>query len=103
VVSLSSLRINAMPKHDHWREPPRVRPPILARDFPDIPQNPSSELQPPPNPSATPGKVAGTMSGLPQPETQEAMRKTSCDSRTRASERRSTRFWTAPGAQGRNG
>jgi hypothetical protein len=75
VVSLSSLRINAMPKHDHWREPPRVRPPILARDFPDIPQNPSSELQPPPNPSATPGKVAGTMSGLPQPETQEAMRK----------------------------
>jgi hypothetical protein len=41
-------------------EPPPVKPPILPPDFPDIPQNPSSELQPPPDPSATPDKVSGT-------------------------------------------
>ena len=42
-------------------EPPvPVRPPTLPPDFPDIPQNPSSELQPPPNPSASPDKVEGT-------------------------------------------
>ena len=29
-------------------EPPPVRPPTLPPDFPDIPQNPGSELQPPP-------------------------------------------------------
>ena len=40
-------------------EPPPVRPPTLPPDFPDIPQNPSSELQPPSDPSATPDKVAG--------------------------------------------
>ena len=40
-------------------EPPPVRPPTLPPDFPDIPQNPYSELQPPPDPSATPDKVAG--------------------------------------------
>jgi hypothetical protein len=40
-------------------EPPAVTPPTLPPDFPDIPQNPSSELQPPPDPSATPDKVAG--------------------------------------------
>ena len=73
VVSLASLRNNAMPKHDHWREPPPVRPPTLPPDFPDIPQNPNSELQPPPDPSATPDKVAGMMPVLPQPETQEAV------------------------------
>jgi hypothetical protein len=52
-----------MPKPDddrHQPEPPPVRPPTLSPDFPDIPQNPSSELQPPPDPSATPEKVAGT-------------------------------------------
>jgi hypothetical protein len=52
-----------MPKPDDDRrqpEPPPVRPPTLPPDFPDIPQNPSSELQPPPDPSATPDKVAGT-------------------------------------------
>ena len=31
-----------------------VRPPTLPPDFADIPQNPSSELQAPPDPSATP-------------------------------------------------
>jgi hypothetical protein len=51
-----------MPKSDDdlpQPEPPPVRPPTLPPDFPDIPQNPSSELQPPPDPSAT-DKVAGT-------------------------------------------
>ena len=37
-----------MPKHDYWPEPP-------------------------PDPSATPDKVAGTMPAYPQPETHEAM------------------------------
>jgi hypothetical protein len=52
-----------MPKPDDDRpqpEPPPVRPPTLPPDFPDIPQNPSSELQPAPDPSATPDKVAGS-------------------------------------------
>jgi hypothetical protein len=52
-----------MPKPDDDRpqpEPPPVRPPTLPPDFLDIPQNPGSELQPPPDPSATPDKVAGT-------------------------------------------
>jgi hypothetical protein len=52
-----------MPKPDDDRpqpEPLPVRPPTLPPDFPDIPQNPRSELQPPPDPSATPDKVAGT-------------------------------------------
>jgi hypothetical protein len=54
-----------MPKPDDDRpkpEPLPVRPPTLPPDFPDIPQNPSSELQPRPDPSATPDKVAGTTS-----------------------------------------
>jgi hypothetical protein len=42
-------------------EPPPVTPPTLPPDFPDVLQNPSSELQPPPDPSATPDKVAGTL------------------------------------------
>jgi hypothetical protein len=41
-------------------QPPPVTPPTLPPDFPDIPQNPSSELQPPPPPSASPDEVAGT-------------------------------------------
>jgi hypothetical protein len=43
-----------MPKPDDDRpqpEPPPVRPPTLPPDFLDIPQNPGSELQPPPDPS----------------------------------------------------
>jgi hypothetical protein len=40
--------------------PAPVTPPTLPPDFPDVPQNPNSELQPPPPPSATPGEVAGT-------------------------------------------
>jgi hypothetical protein len=56
-------------------EPPPVSPPTLPPDFPDIPQNPHSELQPPPPPGATPDKVTGTTPELPQPEIQEAMRK----------------------------
>jgi hypothetical protein len=47
---------------DHIPEPesPPVRPPTLPPDFPDIAQNPSSELQPPPPPFASSDKVAGT-------------------------------------------
>jgi hypothetical protein len=41
--------------------PAPVRPPTLPPDFPDIAQNPPSELQPPPEPSASPDKVAGTI------------------------------------------
>jgi hypothetical protein len=48
-----------MPKPDEAIAAP-VRAPILPPDFPDIPQNPPSELQPPSPPSAAPGKVAGT-------------------------------------------
>jgi hypothetical protein len=51
-------------------EPPPVRPPTLPPDFPDIPQNPSSELQPSPDPFATPGKVAGTTPAPAKPEAQ---------------------------------
>jgi hypothetical protein len=53
-------------------EPPPVRPPTLPPDFPDIPQNPSSELQPPPDPSASPDKVAGT---TPAPSEHETLRR----------------------------
>jgi hypothetical protein len=59
-----------MPKPDDDRPRPTpapVTPPTLPSDFPDI-QNPSSELQPPPPPSATPDKVAGT---TPVPADQE--------------------------------
>jgi hypothetical protein len=52
------------------RELAPVRPPTLPPDFPDIPQNPSSKLQPPPDPSATPDKVAGTTPAAAEPETQ---------------------------------
>jgi hypothetical protein len=51
-----------MPKLTNYRrepEPPPARPPILPPDFPDIQQNPSSELQPPPDPSAAADEVAG--------------------------------------------
>jgi hypothetical protein len=71
-----------MPKLDDYRrapEPPPVRPPTLPPDFPDIPQNPSSELQPPPDPSATPDKVAGTT--LELPETPQARAKDDLRSR----------------------
>ena len=64
-----------MPKPDDdvpRSEPPPVRPPTLPPDFPDIPQNPSSELQPPPDASATAGEVAGT---TPAPEGPETLRR----------------------------
>jgi hypothetical protein len=48
--------------------PPPVRPPTLPPDFPEIAQNPSSELQPPSEPSAIPDKVAGI---TPAPADQE--------------------------------
>jgi hypothetical protein len=59
-----------MPKPDYGRqpEPPPVRTPTLPPDFPDIPQNRSSELQPAPDPSATPDKVAGTAGAPPETE-----------------------------------
>jgi hypothetical protein len=58
-----------MPKLDEAAPAP-VRPPTLPPDFPDIPQNPNSELQPPPRPSATSDVVAGTTtaSGSEAPE-----------------------------------
>jgi hypothetical protein len=52
-----------MPKPDDdspLPAPAPVTPPTLPPDFPDIPQNPGSKLQPPPPPSASPDKVAGT-------------------------------------------
>ena len=52
---------------------PPVRPPTLPPDFPDVPQNPSSELQPPPDGSATPEEFAGTTPELPQSETPDAL------------------------------
>lgn len=64
-----------MPKPDDEKlrpEPPPVRPPTLPPDFPEIPQNPYSELQPPPAPSATPDKIAGTTPAPAGPETSEA-------------------------------
>lgn len=60
-----------MPKSDDAAvqpEPPPVRPPTLPPDFPDIQQNPSSQLQPPPDPSATPDKVAGAAPSPPEAE-----------------------------------
>jgi hypothetical protein len=59
-----------MPKLSDSRRDPElspVRPPILPPDFPDIPQNPSSELQPPPDPSGAPEKVAGTTPAPDEP------------------------------------
>jgi hypothetical protein len=50
-------------------EPVPVRAPTLPPDFPDIPQNPSSELQPASDPPASPGKVAGTTPAPAEPET----------------------------------
>ncbi len=62
------------PNYGRPRSTPPLRPPILAPDFPDIPQNPSSELQPPPDPSAAADKVAGTTPELLQHlETPEAL------------------------------
>ena len=52
-------------------EPPPVRPPILPPDFPDIPQNTYSELQPPPDPGANPNEVAGLMPAATEPESRE--------------------------------
>ena len=48
-----------MPKQDaSTPERPPVTPPVLLPDFPDLPQNPSSELQPPPDLTARPDQVA---------------------------------------------
>jgi hypothetical protein len=57
----SVLEDYPMPKpEDDRRQPAPVTPPTLPPDFPDIPQNPGSELQPPPPPFASSDKVAGT-------------------------------------------
>jgi hypothetical protein len=66
-----------MPKPDDRLQPelPPVRPPTLPPDFPDIPQNPSSELQPAPDPSARPDKVAGAVSEADQLENSEDITK----------------------------
>jgi hypothetical protein len=42
---------------------------LLPPDFPDIPQNPSSELQPPSDPSAMPDQFAGATPARAKPET----------------------------------
>ncbi len=48
-----------MPKQDAARpEQPPVMAPVLPPDFPDLRQNPPSELQPPPDPTARPDQVA---------------------------------------------
>ena len=72
-------RTPTLPKsaEDPRQHEPPVSPPTLPPDFPEIPQNPYSELQPPPPPGATPDKVAGTIAESPQPETQESMKKMS--------------------------
>ena len=57
------------PDDDKPRPGPPVRPPTLPPDFPDIPQNPSSELQPPPSASATPDQFAGATPARAKPET----------------------------------
>jgi hypothetical protein len=60
-----------MPKPDEdgpRPEPAPVRPPTLPPDFPDIPQNPSSELQPASDPSASPDKVASSAPAPAEPE-----------------------------------
>jgi hypothetical protein len=59
-------------------EPAPVSPPTLPPDFPDIPQNPSSELQPPPPLGATPDEVAGTtpeLSGTPEAAIKSELRR----------------------------
>jgi hypothetical protein len=55
-------------------EPPPVRPPTLPPDFPDIPQNPSSELQLSPDPFATPGTPEPEAQGKPCPASEKAPR-----------------------------
>jgi hypothetical protein len=65
---------SAVPEPDNDRprpETPPVRPPTLPPDFPDIPQNPYSELQPRPDPGATADKVAGMTPAATEPETRE--------------------------------
>ena len=52
-------------------EPPPVRPPTLAPDFQDIPQNRYSELQPPPDPGASADKVAGSTPAPGAPGTRQ--------------------------------
>jgi hypothetical protein len=49
-----------MPKQNEPLGPPPVSPPPLPPDFPDIPQNPPSALQPAPDSVARPDKVEGT-------------------------------------------
>ena len=54
-----------MPKAEDPKPPP-VSPPPLPPDFPDIPQNPPSTLQPAPDPSTRPDKIEGTTSAPPE-------------------------------------
>jgi hypothetical protein len=53
--------------------PGPVTPPTLPPDFPDIPQNPSSELQPPSPHSATADAVAGTTLDPAESEVQKGL------------------------------
>jgi hypothetical protein len=58
-----------MPKQNEPLGPPPVSPPPLPPDFPDIPQNPPSALQPAPDSFARPDKVEGTTHPPAEPET----------------------------------
>ena len=65
-----------MPKPEDFSPlpaPAPVTPPTLPPDFPDIHQNPSSELQPPPPPAATPDEVAGATLDPTESEIQEGL------------------------------
>jgi hypothetical protein len=64
---LSRTPTTPTPANDRTQaESPPVTPPTLPPDFPDISQNPYSELQPPPPPDASPDKVAGATPEAPQ-------------------------------------
>ena len=58
-----------MPKQNEPLGPPPVSPPPLPPDFPDIPQNPPSALQPARDSFARPDKVEGTTHPPAEPET----------------------------------
>jgi hypothetical protein len=58
-----------MPKQNEPLGPPPVSPPPLPPDFPDIPQNPPSALQPAPGSFARPDNFEGTTHPPAEPET----------------------------------
>jgi hypothetical protein len=88
-----------MPKPDDFSPLPApcpVTPPTLPPDFPDIPQNPGSDLQQPPPESATPGEVAGATLDPTASEVQKGL--ATFDRPTRYPGMRSS--WTTSFSQG---